>query len=484
MKGLSTTTASRATPKALILMVVGMTLLLAVDLLYTYPSLASWKIPTTLGTEVPLNATEEIPSAPPAKEELPCQKLEGGEEVLVVMRTGATEIKDKLPAHLNTTLQCYNNYIIFSDYEEDFEGHHVYDLLANVEDDVKEHHPDFALWRRLRDHGRESLDNSELSGAISEDSGGTGKTGNDGWRLDKWKFLPMAVRTLELYPNMAFYVFVEPDTFLMWSNLLDWLHQLDPTEPLYFGSEVQIGPDVFAHGGSSFVISNPALQKVADLYKENAADWHALTSTHWAGDCILGKALLESGTPLTWSWPMFQGGNPHTMDFKESKEDGRDLWCSPALSYHHLSPMEIQSMFDFEQEWLRATQKHKENSSVRSGYISWRQTERMRIHHQDVFRSYVLPSTTEGDRTNWSNLSPELRAGTQNSTLSECRAMCESSRGCVQYSVAEMGCFFSQEGKMGQAAEGVHSGWLEDRMRASADAHGVCERKVMSWTVT
>jgi hypothetical protein len=141
-------------------------------------------------------------------------------------------------------------------------------------------------------------------------------------------------------------------------------------------------------------------------------------------------------------------------------------------------------MFAFEQQWLRATQRHKENSSVKFGYISWRQTERMRIHHQDVFRSYVLPSTTAGERSDWSNLSPELRAGTQNSTLSECRAMCEASFGCVQYSVADMGCFFSQEGKMGQAAEGVQAGWIEDRMRASADAHGVCERKVMGWTVT
>jgi hypothetical protein len=480
MKGLSTSTASRATPKALILMVVGMTLLLAVHLCYTYPSLASWRIPTTMGTEAPPNVT----NTPPAEEELPCRKLEGGEDVLVVMRTGATEIKDKLPVHLNTTLQCYNNYVIFSDYEEDFEGHHVYDLLAGVEGSVKEHHPDFALWRRLRAMGRGSLDDSELSGAISEDSGATGKQENHGWKLDKWKFMPMAVRTLELYPDIAWYTFLEPDTYIVWSNLLDWLHTLDPTEPLYFGSEVQIGPDVFAHGGSSFVISNPALRKVAKLYQDNAADWHALTSAHWAGDCILGKALAESGTPLTWSWPMFQGGNPHTMDFKESKRDGRDLWCAPAISYHHLSPSEIASMFAFEQEWLRATQRHKENSSVRSGYISWRQTERMRIHHQDVFRSYVLPSTTAGDRTDWSNLSPELRAGTQNSTLSECRAMCESSRGCVQYSVADMGCYFSQEGKMGQSAEGVQSGWLEDRMRASADEHGVCERKVMGWTVT
>lgn len=484
MKGLSTTTASRATPKALILMAIGMTLLVAVHLCYTYPSLASWKIPTTLGTEVPLNATEESTSEPPVKEELPCQKLEGGEEVLVVMRTGATEIKDKLTAHLNTTLQCYNNYIVFSDYEEDFEGQHVYDLLANVEDDIKENHPDFALWRRLRANGRESLHDSELSGTVSEEGGKTGKLGNDGWKLDKWKFLPMAVRTLELYPNMAWYTFVEPDTYLMWSNLLDWLRQLDPSEPLYFGSEVQIGSDVFAHGGSSFVISNPALQKAAKLYQDHTADWHDITSKHWAGDCILGKALAETGTPLTWSWPMFQGGNPHTMTFKEPLKAGKDLWCSPAISYHHLSPSEIQSMFDFEQEWLSETQKHKEDSSVRRGYISWRQTERMRIHHQDVFRSYVLPSTTEGYRTNWSNLSPDLRAGTQNSTLSECRSMCEDSSGCVQYSVSEMGCYFSREGKMGQAAEGVKSGWLEDRMRASADAHGVCERKVMSWTVT
>ena len=179
MKGLSTTTTSRATSKALVLMAIGTILLLAFHLCYTYPSLASWKIPTTLGTEAPPDATE-ITLTSPVEDELPCKKLEGGEDVLVIMRTGATEIEDKLPVHLNTTLQCYNNYVIFSDYEEDFEGHHVYDLLADVEDDVKEHHPDFALWRRLRANGRESLDDSELSGAISKETGPTGNTANDG----------------------------------------------------------------------------------------------------------------------------------------------------------------------------------------------------------------------------------------------------------------------------------------------------------------
>lgn len=482
MQGLNAATTPRAASKAVALMAIGMTLLLAVHLCYSYPSLANWKLPTTSAKEASNSTTPPEPTVL-TEEELPCKKLKGGEDVLVVMRTGATEIKDKLPAHLNTTFQCYNDYIILSDYEEEFEGHQVHDLLANVDDDVKNIHPDFALWRRLRDHGRESLDASELSGAISQESGTVGKLDNEGWRLDKWKFLPMAVRTLELHPDKKWYVFVEPDTYLIWSNLLDWLQHLDPTEPLYYGSEVQINEDVFAHGGSSFVISNPALKRAAQIYQQRADEWHALTSTHWAGDCLLGKALYDSGTPLSWAWPMFQGGNPQTMDFQESKDDGRSLWCAPAISYHHLAPSEIEGMFNFEQGWLRVTQDRKARSPVGSGYISWRQHERMRIHHQDVFRNYVLPNTTE-DRSEWSNISPDLRAGTQNSTLTECRAMCEAARGCVQYALSEMGCSFSQEGKMGQPAQDVQAGWLEDRVRAWADGHGVCEREVMSWTVT
>ncbi|KAM0719536.1 hypothetical protein Q7P37_003666 [Cladosporium fusiforme] len=487
MQGLTTGTTPRAASKAVILMAIGMTLLLAAHLCYNYPSLPNWKIPVMSSkggkeataqnttTTTTTTTTDFVP------DDLPCKKLKGGEDVLVVMRTGATEIQDKLPAHLNTTFQCYNDYIILSDYEEDFEGHHVHDLLTDVEDDIKSLHPDFELWRRLRDHGRESLDDSELSGAVSLETGTLGKTDNEGWRLDKWKFLPMAVRTLELHPEKKWYVFVEPDTYLIWSNLLDWLRHLDPSEPLYYGSEVQIDQDVFAHGGSSFVISRPALQRVADLYTQNPSEWHAATSAHWAGDCILGKALKETGTPLTWAWPMFQGGNPHTMDFGEDKADGRSLWCAPALSYHHLAPSEIQSLFDFEQAWLRGAQ----TSRARSGgsVISWRQSERMRMHHQDVFRQYVLPATA-AERADWSNMSPDLRAGTHNSTLSECRAMCEEARGCVQYAHSVMGCSFSGEGKLGQAAEGVQAGWIQERVAEWADAHGVCEREVMSWTVT
>jgi len=517
MQGLTSSKTPRAASKAIVLMVVGMTLLLAVHLCYTYPSLGNWKIPTTLPKEsstIP-NVTEQTntqhteqttaqttttPPTPNEEEDLPCQKLGGGEDVLVVMRTGATEIKDKLPAHIATSFKCYPNSIILSDYAEDFHGHKVHDVLSAISPDLKHSHPDFSLWRRLRAHGREALDDSELSGAVSRESGATGKVENEGWRLDKWKFLPMAARALDLHPDKKWYVFVEPDTYLVWSNLLAWLQRLDASEPLYYGSEVQIDKDIFAHGGSSFVISNPALKRVAALYKENAADWHALTSAHWAGDCILGKALAESGTPLTWTWPMIQGGNPNTMDFAETKQHRDSLWCAPALSYHHLSPPEITSLFAFEQDWLRSVQRHQQQSNQpqqqrRSGgsTISRRQQveQQQPLHHRDVFQHYIHPQiASKPQRENWTNLSPDLRAGTQGSSLDECKGMCESARECVQYAVSEMGCWFSQEVKIGRPAEGGEegvwaAGWLEEKVGAWAEGrHGVCGTRVGGWTVT
>ena len=143
MQGLTSSKTPRAASKAIILMLVGMTLLLAVHLCYTYPSLGNWKIPTNLAKEsstIP-NATAQtttqtttIATPTPNKEDLPCQKLTGGEDVLVVMRTGATEIKDKLPAHLSTTFKCYPNTLILSDYAENFHGHKVHDVLSDIDE--------------------------------------------------------------------------------------------------------------------------------------------------------------------------------------------------------------------------------------------------------------------------------------------------------------------------------------------------------------
>lgn len=280
-----------------------------------------------------------------------CSQLPGANETLVILKTGSTELQDKLPVHFHTTLLCYPHYLIFSDFEETYEGHHIIDALDFVDSEIKENNSDFELWRRLQEHGRAALAADELSGPESKVSPMTGKRSNPGWKLDKWKFLPMVNRTLEMYPEMKWYIFVETDTYMFWSTALAWIGTLDHTKPWYMGSQMQIGDVIFGHGGSGIIVSHAALQLVVNHFKADQAGWEKYTDSHWAGDCVLGRAFKESGAPLAWAWPTIQGVKPGSLSY-EKYDYGKRLWCFPTMSYHHLSPAEVEDIWLFEQGWL------------------------------------------------------------------------------------------------------------------------------------
>lgn len=279
-----------------------------------------------------------------------CQDIPGAEDVVVIMKTGSTEIQDKLPVHFTTTLTCYQRYLVFSDYGEEFHGVYVRDALDQVSEGIRNDNSDFELYRRLQSEGRGALAQSELSGPLSGEGGKSGKTDNPGWRLDKWKFLPMVNKTLAAYPDAKWYVFVETDTYLVWSNLLQWLAALDHTKPSYLGAQMQIGDVIFAHGGSGFIVSKPAMEMVTAEYAAHVSEWEAFTGGHWAGDCVLGKAFADANVSLTWSWPLSQGRKPSDLNYTRIDWDKR-IWCSPAVFYHHLSADEVASMWNAEQNW-------------------------------------------------------------------------------------------------------------------------------------
>ena len=475
------------------------TLLIALHLWSSQDLTSTWKRPSghhtwTESKENPSSITHDSPPEPPAslaasatpikadqpapsqneanttQERLPCLNLESTDRVAVIMRTGATEIQDKLPAHLNTTFRCYPNLVIFSDFEEVFEGHTVHDVLKYTDQEVISNNEEFDLYRRLLEHGRAGLDDSELSGKMSYGDNPTGKPESPGWRLDKWKFLPMANMTLELYPDMEWYAFVETDTYLMWSNLLQFLAKLNPAKSLYYGSEVMIGDDIFAHGGSAFIMSKPALVKIAEIYNANTKQWNDFTAGHWAGDCVLGKALHDAGTDLTYAWPMFQGGNPSLMNWLESKGDNHALWCAPALSYHHLSPNEMRKLWDYEQNWIA------ENQRVSDGLLSAIEPQLPILHHREVFKSHVLTNLTT-ERTDWNNMSDEPVPGTFGSQIGDCRLMCEARADCMQYALNSLGCAVGKEAKFGRRESGAQSGWIAKRIEQWAHTQDKCDGK-------
>ncbi|TIA12353.1 hypothetical protein D6C80_06909 [Aureobasidium pullulans] len=211
------------------------------------------------------------------------------------MRTGSTELQDKLPIHLATTLLRYPNSLVFSDFEEDYEQHHIIDALESVSTQLRETNSDFDLWRRLEQFGRAVLRPDELSGKAVWVDQGTGKAKIPGWKLDKFKFLPMVNRTLFEVPDKKWYIFVEPDTFIFWQTLLAYLSHLDWTKPYYLGGQINIGGTEFGQGGNGYVVSRPALEKVVSHYQNHQKEYEDFTEGHWAGDCVLGKALKTLG---------------------------------------------------------------------------------------------------------------------------------------------------------------------------------------------
>ncbi|RYP12199.1 hypothetical protein DL767_011404 [Monosporascus sp. MG133] len=222
-----------------------------------------------------------------------CQKSPLGGDVIVVLRTGATEALEKLPVHSETILTCVSDYVIYSDMEEDIEGNHVYDVLDQVNDTIKYTVPEFKLYNHLRASGRRGLNYQTMFG-----SGPSGALENPGWKLDKWKFLPMADWALQHRPNVKWFVFIESDTYMIWHNMLEYLSRFNASRPHYLGKHMYIGDVIFAHGKSGFALSNPAPRTVTGYWREHRDQFDQYTEREWASDMILGKALKDVGVDM------------------------------------------------------------------------------------------------------------------------------------------------------------------------------------------
>jgi hypothetical protein len=287
-----------------------------------------------------------------------CKHSTEDHETLLILRTGATEIADRIPTHISTSLHCFTQHVIFSDYAETFLGERILDALELVDPDIVTNNHDFDLYRRVKQHGRAILAQSELSGNQSQAPSGSGHTEIPGWKLDKWKFVPMVNRTFYEYPDMKWYVFAEGDTFVLWSTLQAYLANMDHTKPYYLGSATNIGDDpAFAHGGAGFIVSRPAMRMIVDYYSAHKAEIEAVTQASWAGDAVLGKVFFDAGVPVKDIWPVMHGESTSQALFARPWSPGvpkeaEQIWCYPAASLHHMSPAAVDGLWHYEQQWL------------------------------------------------------------------------------------------------------------------------------------
>lgn len=406
-----------------------------------------------------------------ASPSVPCQSLHGFEDIFLVVRTGASEALEKLPVHLETTLRCLpkQSYGIWSDLEETIQGFHVGDALDEVSPSIIEQHADFDYYRRLQEKGRAAFSAEEQAAWASAPNSASGRN-TPGWKLDKWKFLPLAKKAYDQRPDAKWFIFTECDGHINWRSLLFWLSHHDPKTP-YVGMLMIIGDVMFAYGGSSFVVSNAAMKSVVKQYTTDIATYEDYTSHHWAGDCVLGKALRDVGVGFTQAWPTFHGESPFNMDYNNSVT-GPDpsLWCYHAMTWHHVSPSEIRELTEFEDKW------NAEHSAL--------------LRHSDVFRELVMPKLTPR-LDDWDNMSSDEESS---DSLEGCRSICEGKSTCLQFSFRyqTQTCKTSSTVKLGRkqeqkdgavTEEPITSGWLVDRIEAWAkDMDTACQGN--GWVVT
>ena len=262
------------------------------------------------------------------------------EGIVVIFKTGAQEIS-QLAIHLATTLRYLDerDILFFSDLQGSIGPFLVNDALRNVDQKIRQDHPDFEIYRAIRRYQSTGQDIGELK---EDRSKGNGRSG---WRLDKYKFIHMVEETFEMRPDAKWYVFVETDSYVVWNNLVDWLKMLDSTKPIYLGAAVSSGHYAFAHGGSGYVLSNAAMNKLLgpDQPQGLAASWDVRMEDQCCGDIALGIALHEKGVRLTGVRPYLNGYKPSSFPYGPNNH-----WCQPVITMHHLLPHEISNMWGFE----------------------------------------------------------------------------------------------------------------------------------------
>lgn len=265
-----------------------------------------------------------------------CTKWQGASDVVVVMKTGASEIEAKLPIHLNTTFKCAPNVMVFSDMAQQFEGLRIHDPLRQLAANLDKADPDLMYYMSLMERQRAGQDIMKGNNTQA-------------WALDRYKNIPMLRRAYETYPDAKWFVFMDVDTALIWSNLLTWLSQMDSYEPRYIGSSVvggiwEKGENIrFAHGGTGYIISHAAAKLIAEETDEEQKKSFEITREDCCGDSALGKVLSQHGVLITPAFPNVNGETLYHIEYD------KDSLCFAPVTMHHMNAEEIKVLVKYQE---------------------------------------------------------------------------------------------------------------------------------------
>lgn len=224
----------------------------------------------------------DILSKPTGTLESDCAHFPDTSNILLIMKTGASEAYARIPTQLVTTLKCLPDFLIFSDMEQKVAGYKIHDSLQTVIGEVKFKNKDFDLYHR-----------QQTCAVDQENCNKDTDSASAGWALDKYKNIHMAEKAFHMRPDFDWYLFVDADTYVVWSTMVEWLKKLDASNPMYFGSVAMLGDLPFGHGGSGYVVSKTAMHEFFEGKTNVANRWDQRTTRTCCGDAMFSEAIRE-----------------------------------------------------------------------------------------------------------------------------------------------------------------------------------------------
>jgi hypothetical protein len=378
----------------------------------------------------------------------PCSPFAAGvmNGVTIILKMGAGEVLTRLPDYLNQMGDCGQDMLLFSDRQDEYNGAKIHDALANLRTQDRHTNPDFGIYDAMQHP------------VVSDE-----KT-NDGWRLDKYKFIPIMELSRQLRPESQWFCLVELDTYVNWDNMHRFLAKFDPAAPHYFGSPVwPHKKPPFAHGGTGIVLSQGALDRLVSHGRTRTGDTSDIAGTHLfgrdmqsecCGDEVLASVLKECGVHLRGYWPMFNGEKPSTIRF------GPEHWCEAIITLHHLSTNDFDDL------------KHWE--------LHQRQDPAKPLTFEDLFTQHIQPHLRDR-REDWSNMSEDVayQGVPAGISFEACRQTCERQSACLQFEHVGDTCSLSYSIRLGHEQVGTNtrrstSGWMLDRIQAFQALYSPC----------
>ncbi|KAJ5247669.1 hypothetical protein N7468_002652 [Penicillium chermesinum] len=367
--------------------------------------------------------------------------------IQVTLKVGATESAARINASMDGVTACIDNLFVVADQATELHGHQVHDVLADIAPFAKEiNATDFQLYEALQ-------------------RGDSNIGGEAGWKLDRFKFLPMIEQAKKKNPVAEWFVFLETDTYFVWDNVFRLLDQFDPYAPHYFGSpspgfKLDGGNRVwFAYGGAGFILSRGAMEMLTDRkigkYGEYidpslSEKYMEVVNQDCCGDSVLGFALWEAGVKLSGLWPMFNAHSLHGIPFDHVH------WCQPVISLHKSLLSDVTGLAKWE------AQRSKKNPLLYSEIIDY-----LQLGH--------LEDRNEWDNGDFSGFIEPAQSPAHES-LAACRKACHEHKECFSFTYdSKKTCVFVRTIRLGQAKKlgdgSLTAGWDNEKILAWRESH-------------